>query len=209
LQADFYRIIAFDYFFLYDTAMSLKHLSIVTLVIGLIIFVLAAFVAVVLTKPGWFLFQPTFGDNVVTLSAMVSAGAALILASAAFRSVDENRRIREQEAELDFKRRQLDSILTWAQDIKREWASLRHYQDYQPVPSLEAVAARNDWVTMTAQTFGTDFQDIVRRTATYLYEYTDAWAYNPDKVTDAGKGLAKSLDEVLMAVYRIKSELKL
>lgn len=189
--------------------MSLKHLSVVTLVIGLIIFVLAAFVAAVLTKPGWFPFQPTFGDNVVTLSAMVSAGAALILASAAFRSVDENRRVREQEAELDFKRRQLDSILTWAQDIKREWASQTHYIEYQPVPRLEAVAARNDWVTIMAQTFGTDFHDIVRRAATYLHEYTEAWAKNPDRVTDAGEGLAKSLDEVLMAVYRIKSESKL
>ena len=189
--------------------MSLKRLSGLTLVIGLIIFVLAAFVAAVLTKPGWFPFQPTFGDNVVTLSAIIAAGAALILASAAFRSVDENRRIREQEAELDFKRRQLDSILTWAQDVKREWASQTHYIDYQPVPRLEAVAARNDWVTMMAQTFGTDFHDIVRRAATYLHEYTEAWAKNPDKVTDAGEGLAKSLDEVLMAVYRIKSELKL
>lgn len=186
-----------------------KHLSTITLVIGVIIFVLAGFVATVLTKPGWFPFQPTFGDNVVTLSAIIAAGAALILAAAAFRSVDENRRIREQEAELDFKRRQLDSILTWAQDIKTEWASQTKYIEYQPVPRLEAVAARNDWVTMIAQTFGTDFHDIVRRTATYLHEYTDAWANNPDKVTDAGEGLQKSLDEVLMAAYRIKSELKL
>ena len=62
---------------------------------------------------------------------------------------------------------------------------------------------------MIAQTFGTDFHDIVRRAANYLHEYTEAWANNPDKVTDAGEGLAKSLDEVLMAVYRIKSELKL
>lgn len=118
--------------------MSLKHLSVATLVIGSIIFVLAAFVAAVLTKPDWFPFQPTFGANVVTLSTMASAGAALILASAAFRSVDENRRIREQDAEVDFKRRQLDSILTWAQDIKREWASQARYIDYQPVPRLEA-----------------------------------------------------------------------
>lgn len=206
---NFYEIIAFDHFFLYDAAMDLKRLSIATLVIGLFIFAVAVFVVVVLAKPGWFPFQPTFGDNVVTLSAIVSAGAALILASAAFRSVDENRRIREQEAEFDFKRRQLDSILDWAQDIKREWASKTQYTDYQPLPGLEAVAARNDWVTMIAKTFGDRFYVIVTTAANCLHRYTDAWANDPDKVTEAGEELAKSLHEVLMAVYRIKSELKL
>lgn len=62
---------------------------------------------------------------------------------------------------------------------------------------------------MIAQTFGTDFHDIVTRAATYLHEYTEAWAKNPDKVTDTGERLEKSLDEVLMAVYRIKCKLKL
>lgn len=189
--------------------MNLKHVSVAFLVVGSIIFAIAGFVAVVLTKPGWFPFQPTFGANVVTLSAIVSAGAALILASAAFKSVDENRRIREQEMELDFKRRQLDSVLTWAQDIKRELALQTHYIEYQHLPGLEAVAARNDWVTIIAKAFGTDYHDIVKRAATYLHEFTEAWAHNPDKVKNAGKGLLKSLDEVLMAAYRIKSEQKL
>ena len=67
---------------------------------------------------------------------------------------------------------------------------------------------RNDWVIMIAQTFGTDFQAIVRRVATNLEEYTEAWAGNPDKVTAACEGLEKSLGEVLTAIYRTKSELK-
>ena len=204
-----YKAIAFDYVSLYHIAMTLKHLSVATLAIGIIIFVLAAFVAVVLVRPDWFPFQPTFGTNVVTLSAIVSAGAALILASAAFRSVDENRRIREEDAELDFKRRQLDAILTWTQDIERELVSQEYYIDYKRVLGLEAVAARNDWVTMIAQLFGTDFHGIVSRAATYLCEFTEAWAKNPDRVADTAERLAKSLDEVLVAVYNMKSALKL
>lgn len=204
-----YTIVARDHLLLYDMAMRLQALSGVTLIIGLVVLALAAFVAAVLIKPGAFPFQPTFRDNVITLSAMVSVGAALILASAAFRSIDENRRIREQDRQLDFRRRQLDSILTWVQDIKREWASQTVYIDYQSPPGLGTVRAGNDWAVMIAQTFGTDFQNTVRRAATNLDEYIKAWSKAPGEVPDTAEELRESLDEVLRAAYRITTELRL
>lgn len=50
----------------------------------------------------------------------ISALATLALAIAAFRSIKENRRIRDKDRDLDFKRRTLDGILNWAQEVHRQ-----------------------------------------------------------------------------------------
>jgi len=50
-------------------------------------------------------------------SIALSAGAAVILAIAAFRSIREGRRIREVEKELDSKRRRLKEVQDWINDV--------------------------------------------------------------------------------------------
>ena len=80
----------------------------------IVLLVLAwVFVFVILVKPDWFNFQPSFGQNVSTLAMMLTALSTLILASAAFQSIHSSKEQEKHRRE----DRLLNDILQWAIDL--------------------------------------------------------------------------------------------
>lgn len=152
-----------------------------------------------------------FGDWSIALSA----GAAVVLLYVVYISILKTRQMREEDRVLDSRRRQLDEILNWAQNVRRELLLPRGSDpmDYERRLALESVGLGNDWAVMTAKTFGEDFQNIVRQATKDLQGYIAAWPGNRedasrryDALYDA---LIKSLSNLLEAVYRTKTEQKL
>jgi len=78
------------------------------------------FVFIALYKPGWFPFQPSFGSNVIPIATMVAAWTTLVLAYAAFRTIENSN---EQER----RRRKeglLNEIAKWSADVLKYCSSL-------------------------------------------------------------------------------------
>lgn len=74
------------------------------------------FVSLILYKPGWFSFQPSFGQNVSTLAIMLTALVTLTLASAAFKNIHDT----NEREKRDRKERLLNEIIEWVSEVKRK-----------------------------------------------------------------------------------------
>jgi len=149
-----------------------------------------------------------FSDWSVALSAL----AALALLYVVYMTLLKTGEMRKEDRELDSKKRQLDEILKWTQDVRRELLVPRDWSglgDYERMLHLESVAVGNDWAVMTAQAFGEDFQNTVRQATEDLRGYIWAWAQTPEAVGSRYDALTNSLKSVLDAVYRIRSKQKL
>ena len=142
-------------------------------------------------------------------SVVFSAVAAVVLLYVVYMSILKARELREEDRELDSKRRQLDDILNWEEHVRRELYLPRSSEigDYERMLALESALIRNDWVVMIAQTFGKDFQNTVRQATKYLRAYVGAW---PEKTpSNRYNALITSLNNVLESVYRIKTTQRL
>ncbi len=147
-----------------------------------------------------------FGDWSIALSA----GAAIVLLYVVYMSTLQTRIMREEDRELDSKRHQLDEILNWAQEIRRELLLPRNYElgDYELRLAMENVAVGDEWTVMTAATFGEDFQKTVRQTTKNLRDYILALSQK-EEVKARMDALTESLTKVLEATYEIKTKQKL
>lgn len=146
-------------------------------------------------------------------SVALSAGVTLVLAYIAFTSIIENRRMREEDKELAFKRRSLDGILTWAQEIRKQCLMPRPTElyEYELAQGLQTTSIQNRWVVMTAGIFGEDFQAKVDKAAKDLSAYIQALAplAQREQDTTSRNSLMQSLNVVLEAIFKIKLDYKL
>jgi len=90
----------------------------VTLIILLVLVFI--FVLIVLLKPNWFIFQPTFGMNISTLAMLLTAVATLILATVAFKNIHDN----IKQKIFDRKLMLLNEIVEWAKGMKYSFADI-------------------------------------------------------------------------------------
>ena len=136
--------------------------------------------------------------------------AAVVLLYVIYMSYMQTQRVREEDRELDYKRRQIDGILNWALEVRRKLLLPRNYElgDYELRRALENVAVGDEWTIMTAAIFGKDFQRTVRKTAKNLRDYILALSQTKE-IKGRGDALTKSLTRVLKAAYEIKTRQKL
>jgi len=144
-------------------------------------------------------------------SVAFSALAAVVLLYIVYMSILKTQELREEDRELDSKRRQLEDILNWEEHVRRELQLPRISEtgNYDRILALRSVLIRNDWVVMTAQTFGKNFQNTVRQATKDLRAYVEAWDETPEDVSNRYNALITSLNNVLESVYRIKTTQRL
>lgn len=143
-------------------------------------------------------------------SIALSAGAAVILLYVVYMSHLQTRRMREEDRETDSKKHQLDGILKWAQEVRRELLLPRSYDlgFYKLRLAMGNVAVGDEWAIMTAATFGEDFQKTVRQTTKNLRDYILALSQGEESKARMD-ALTESLTKVLEAAYEIKTRQKL
>ena len=141
-------------------------------------------------------------------SVPLSAGAALCLLYIAYMEILKAETARREDRELDFKRRQLDGILDWAQEVKKELLMPRSSElaDFELKNGLANCSIRNEWVIMTAQIFGQEFQGKVDQAARDIYAFLQA---RKEDMVNYDKALRSSVNGVLEAAFKLKIDRKL
>jgi tRNA U34 5-carboxymethylaminomethyl modifying GTPase MnmE/TrmE len=166
-----------------------------------------------------------FLNSYVEVSGVFTAWATLALALATFllveesyRSREQTRRIHEQERDedkriinenqkLDFRRRSLDQIVDWVQDVRQEIFSARHAESpamliYELRTILSRTTARTEWASKVVGIFGGELETSVKAASDTLRGFISP-ANN--KQIDL-QVLIKAFDAVLDAVFKIKTE---
>ncbi len=166
-----------------------------------------------------------FLHGFVEISGVFTAWATLALALATFLLVeessrsrdqtrqmykqgrDEERRIRDEDKKLEFRRRSLDQIMDWVQDVRQEIFMGRQAETpamgiFQLRSSLAGTTARIAWVSRIGKIFGGELETTVKTASDTLLGFI-----NPadDKQIDL-QSLVKAFDAVLDAVYKTKTE---
>lgn len=144
-------------------------------------------------------------------SVALSAGAAVVLLYIIYMSVLQDRSMRRENRELDFKRRQLDGIVNWAKEVRKElfMPRLAELADFDLKAGLQNCALENEWAIMAAEVFGEEFQRIVEKAAKDLWAYVDALGKRSETTVDYRKALNQSFNKVLESAFKLKSEHKL
>lgn len=128
----------------------------------------------------------------------------LFLALIAYIGIMEERRIREEERDLNHKRRSLNEIITWAGNV-REICLMPGSLREQAV--VGASIAAGEWATMTAGVFGNAFKSIVEKANTDLVSCAGLTSDAGENVTS--ELLQKSINAVLEAAYNLKIRYKI
>ena len=142
-----------------------------------------------------------FGDWSVALSA----GATVILAVAAFKSIKETRRIREEDRELNFKLRLLDEVRDWAREAVKLgflYERARNKAEVRQVfeDMIEEVAKTADIAITAAEIFENELEVPAIKALGFVKSYED-----PSKF--ATKEYFDSLFELLKATNKAKRKL--
>jgi hypothetical protein len=128
----------------------------------------------------------------------------LFLALIAYIGIMEERRIREEERDLNHKRRSLNEIINWAGNV-REICLMPGSLREQAV--VGASMAAGEWATMTAGIFGSTFKSIVAKANTDLVSCAGLAPDAEENVTS--ELLQKSINAVLGAAYNMKIRYKI
>ncbi len=147
---------------------------------------------------------------------VLSASITLLLVIAAFLSIIENRRLREEERDLDFKKRMLDDIMNWVKDVRQRVSeprilgreSVSELKESLHVPGLEG-----EWSVEKAKAFGEGFADLVgkaNQNAFELYgilqEIEKGNEVSWDSVVEPTDVLISSLQSVLESAVKLKKQ---
>ena len=141
-------------------------------------------------------------------SVALSAGAAIILALAAFWSIRENRRIRYEDRKLNFSLRLLDEVRDWAREAvklgflySRAERAKSTSETRQVIDMIEEIAKTTDTARIAAEVFENELEAPVNRALDFLKSY-------PDKTGKfASKEYFDSFHEVLKVVINLKKKL--
>lgn len=166
-----------------------------------------------------------FLNSYVEISGVFTAWATLALALATYLLVeessrsrdqirqiyeqgqDEERRIRDENKKFEFRRRSLDQIVEWVQDVRqktflaREAESLSMFT-HQLRMSLAGTTARIAWVSRIGKIFGGELEDTVKTASDTLQGFISP---ADNKQIDL-PSVVKAFNAVLDAVYKIKTE---
>lgn len=166
---------------------------------------------------------------------VLSAAATVTLAVAAFwairkttgqsrKLIEENRRIRSQDAELNFKRQTLNDIVNWVIDINKYCIPIggvgeETYKEWGR-GIVASISGSGKWAVRNAQVFGKEFQGKVDnlltvslglcdkiREVSQSKESTDESV--PKILSKHSLEVFKATDSVLNAALKIKSDNKL
>jgi hypothetical protein len=161
----------------------------------------------------------------VEISGVFTAWATLALALATFlmveessrsraqmrqiheQSRDEEKRTRDEDKKSEFRRRSLDQIVGWVQDVRQEIFMGRQAESpslfmYELKLSLAGTTARIAWVSRISEIFGGELETTVKTASDTLLGFI-----NPadNKQIDL-QSVEKTFNAVLDAVYKIKTE---
>lgn len=106
---------------------------------------------------------------------LIGISALATLAAAAFLSISQNRRIRDEDKQSDTKRRRLDDIRNWVMEAIRFFAQQRSMQSKHElelqIADLEPIWAEKASVVRASSAFNKNFQEAVKQTTKNLEEY--------------------------------------
>lgn len=158
---------------------------------------------------------------------ILGAVATLMLAFAAFwsvnRSIEHEKRIRDETQEVEFKRRAISDVIQWLHDVV---SATTLGGDISPTvltsftlsilvlkSKLMTLARLGDFVMEAASIFGSDFQANIKKVIDDLWVAvkTDPGKEEmfPDKLKEPLLQLSSSVDNAIKDAYRLKSEHKL
>lgn len=149
----------------------------------------------------WALIFLLKSDNWVGISALTT----MLLAFAAFWSIRENRRIRDEDRKLSFTLRLLDEVRDWAREAVRLGFLYNRAKSesemIQIINMIEEVAKTTDAANIAAQVFENELIDPVNRALNVLTKYRDETGKFADKE------YFDSFYEVLKVVINLKKKI--
>lgn len=174
-------------------------------------------------------FVVTFFDD---WSVALSAGAAVILAFAAFltiqeanarekRRIEEERRQKEKDIDRNFRSQSINGIIEWALELTNPRFKIplvvTKKEPWVLIPELEQLATRNIWVKDISKSFEKSFQTNVEKSTEDLNAYISAlnkWHYGDGEIkygelSNAHSALEDSIKDVLEDAFKIKAREKL
>ena len=166
--------------------------------------------------PSWldkFLSEP------VAIATLVLALVTAILAVAAFKSIRENRRIRKEDRESEFKAKALNNIERWikeALEVKSEYIRVPRFEvvDSELLRRVEikrdVLVSQNEYITMQAKLFDSEFTSQINLTSkigrlAFLLESIEKMMESPSDKLD----FDRKSTEALKAVFEIRAKEKL
>jgi len=169
----------------------------------------------------WF-FRPLY-EYIDYWALPLSAAFMLVLAYMAYISITEDRRIRKEERERDFRRRCLSDIEDWAEKGISLLIEIR-LPEHQWVKShqlLKPLSAKNKWMMDASRVFAEDDKKAllkkVDEAAENLKQYCEVLEKNisgsyltdEKEMLSRHEGLLKSFNEVLARIADLKIKLQL
>jgi hypothetical protein len=152
-----------------------------------------------------------FCESIITFfddwSVALSAGAAVILALAAFWSIRENRRIRSEERTLNFRLRLLDEVRDWTREAVKAGFVFKRAVDEEDKAKinqvneiLEDIAKTADITNMAVDVFKNELEAPVKTAVGFVKSYKSPGVLGSD-------GYFASLHVLLKAINKIKRRL--
>ncbi len=166
-------------------------------------------------------------DFISEWAIVLGAVATLVLAFAAFwsvnRSIEHEKRIRDENQEVEFKRHAIGDIIQWLQDVV---SGITLGGEVSPTVltsltssmlllklKLTTLARLGDFAAEAAGIFGSDFKANIRKVINDLWIAAESVPNKgetfPDKLAGPLRQLNSSVDKAIKDAYRLKSEHKL
>lgn len=149
-------------------------------------------------------------------STIFLAAVTLLYVMLVHKSILSTSILRREDRVLDFKRRQLDWIVNWAREVRKELLMPRAIQVYTGVLSnlfkqLQSYANESPIMIETAKIFGAEFEGIVEKAAKDLWAYIEALK-KPTRHTTIDHNLYitelnQSFSNVMKSALKVESDL--
>lgn len=201
----------------------IKHWKLLVAIALFILFVIiGSTIWITITSDHWF--SKLILKYFDSWSIALGAAATVTLAIVAFASIMENRRVRDEDKEWDFRRRTLDEIVSWVTEARRccippSGAGKEAFREWGR-GIITTVSSEGEWATMTANIFGQEFRDkvananeVVMAFCNKLREIDESSEATDESIRESMAQHFKSMliatGSVLEAALKLKIEYKL